>query len=141
MGEKVKQVIVVRKDLNMRKGKLATQVAHSSLKVILDMMRVYKSVDLNSNGRSFIKRELEYSPESYLGDWIEGRFTKVCLSCDSEKELLDLYKATGDLGIPVALITDAGLTEFHGVATKTCIAIGPWESSEIDKITGKLKLL
>lgn len=32
----IKQVIVVRKDLNMRKGKLAAQVAHASMKIFFD---------------------------------------------------------------------------------------------------------
>ena len=38
MSYDIKQVIVVRKDLNMRKGKIATQVAHASMKVLLDVM-------------------------------------------------------------------------------------------------------
>ena len=43
--------------------------------------------------------------------------------------------------IPVTLITDCGLTEFHGVATNTCVGIGPWWSDEIDEFTKDLKLL
>ena len=39
------------------------------------------------------------------------------------------------------LITDAGHTEFHGVPTRTCLAIGPAWSDEIDAITGGLQLL
>lgn len=39
------------------------------------------------------------------------------------------------------MIEDNGLTEFHGVKTKTCIGIGPWVSEEIDKFTKHLKLL
>jgi peptidyl-tRNA hydrolase, PTH2 family len=41
----------------------------------------------------------------------------------------------------VYLITDAGHTEFKGVPTKTCLAIGPNDVDEIDVVTGHLKLL
>lgn len=34
----VKQVLVMRKDLNCRKGKIASQCAHASLKVFFDKM-------------------------------------------------------------------------------------------------------
>lgn len=32
----VKQVLVIRKDLNMRKGKMVAQGAHSAMKVVFD---------------------------------------------------------------------------------------------------------
>ena len=38
----IKQVIVVRKDLNMRKGKMCAQVAHASLKIFLDRIGYIK---------------------------------------------------------------------------------------------------
>ena len=52
-----------------------------------------------------------------------------------------MYLQAKQDGIPCALIEDEGLTEFNGVKTKTCIAIGPWYADEIDQITGHLKLL
>lgn len=42
-----KQVIVLRKELNMQKGKIATQVAHASMKVFFD--RMIKSKNTNEN--------------------------------------------------------------------------------------------
>ena len=54
---------------------------------------------------------------------------------------MEIKRKCDEAEIPNALITDAGLTEFHGVPTKTCLGIGPWESEEIDKITGELSLL
>ena len=45
----IKQVIIVRKDLNMRKGKIAAQVAHAAMKVILDKMVVTKTSKLISD--------------------------------------------------------------------------------------------
>jgi PTH2 family peptidyl-tRNA hydrolase len=73
--------------------------------------------------------------------WLNGLFTKVVVSCDSEQELLELYEQANSNGLPSSLIVDAGLTEFNGVPTKTCIAIGPAKSEYIDKITEHLKLL
>ena len=44
-------------------------------------------------------------------------------------------------GIECHLITDSGKTEFNGVPTNTCLAIGPDYVDEINKITGHLNLL
>ena len=55
--------------------------------------------------------------------------------------MLDIYQQAKDKGLPCSLIVDAGLTEFNGIPTKTCIAIGPAYSKYIDPITGHLKLL
>ena len=76
-----------------------------------------------------------------MKDWIDGRFTKIVVSCDSEQELDELYKQAKEKGLPCSMIVDAGLTEFNGVPTKTCIAIGPANPDNIDEITKHLKLL
>ena len=131
-----KQVIVMRTDLKnsnghkIRTGKLIAQGAHASLKAVLDW---------GTNDKNGLLIELP--SKSPLKDWIEGRFTKVCVSVDSEKELLEIYNKAKAAGLICSLITDAGLTEFNGVPTKTCCAIGPEWSEDIDKITGHLKLL
>ena len=127
---KSKQVIVIRKDLNMRKGKIVAQGSHASMKVIFDMMTQHPE------GKS-----LFLAPDSPEKDWIEGIFTKICVSVDSEKELMDIYDSAVKSGLNTAIITDSGLTEFGGVPTKTAVAIGPNWDSEIDVITGHLKLL
>ena len=61
----------------------------------------------------------------------------------NEDELVSLYNNIKKEApeIPIVMIEDNGLTEFHGVKTKTCIGIGPWVSEEIDKFTKHLKLL
>lgn len=125
-----KQVIVVRKDLNMRKGKIAAQVAHASMAAILKN----SSCDGFSLKLPLIDREA-------FGQWIFGKFTKICVSVDSEAELFELQKKAEEAGILNALITDCGLTEFHNVPTNTCLAIGPDWPDKIDAITGNLKLL
>ena len=82
-----------------------------------------------------------FEENTILDDWLNGKFTKVVVSVDSEEELIALNKALDDTFIPHALITDAGLTEFHGVPTNTCLGIGPYIAEEIDKFTGHLPLL
>jgi PTH2 family peptidyl-tRNA hydrolase len=125
-----KQVIVVRKDLNMRKGKIAAQASHASLGAILNY------------GGKIYEGTLNLTIENNaVKEWLEGRFTKVCVSVDSEEELLDIYQQAIDNGVNVKLIKDAGLTEFGGVPTYTCLAIGPDYPEHIDPITGHLKLL
>lgn len=133
----IKQVLVVRKDLNMRKGKIAAQCAHASLKVFLDA-----ASEISSYGLSHCLRynlTVPLWPEAV--EWLEGAFTKICVSVDSEEELHTLHRTCNLRGIPNAIIRDSGDTEFHGVPTYTVLAIGPYKSEEIDKLTGSLKLL
>jgi len=125
-----KQVIVVRKDLNMRKGKIAAQASHASLGAILNY-QVNTEQDL-------MMLNIDHPP---VKEWLNGRFTKVCVSVDSEEELIDIYMKAMHNKVNVKLIKDAGLTEFGGVPTYTCLAIGPDYPENIDKITGHLKLL
>ena len=129
MFMKVKQVIVVRKDLKMRKGKLAAQAAHASMGAILKFRE-------NSNDDVVLLR-----PSEEALRWLNSSFTKICAGIDSEEELLALVESANSVGLLNCLIVDNGLTEFNGVPTRTCAAFGPAASEEIDKITGKLALL
>jgi PTH2 family peptidyl-tRNA hydrolase len=131
----MKQVIVIRKDLKMRKGKMCAQAAHASMKVIMDLCNRHISPNFNTT-YSFTVRV-----NDPLDLWLRGLFTKICVSCNSEEELLALQSSAETNGIRNALIKDAGLTEFHGIPTYTALAIGPDEVDKIDKITGHLKLL
>ena len=136
---KTKQVIVVRKDLNMRKGKLAAQVAHASMKAILDRMfkMPAKHKWLEHVWDEWSISILQGSP---LYDWLTDKFTKIVVYVNSEEELMDLYIEAQKKNILHALIQDAGLTEFKE-PTYTCIAIGPDKNEVIDEITGGLPLL
>ena len=126
----VKQIIVVRKDLNMRKGKLAAQVAHASMAVLLNKMQQV--------GFSF---ELDTYDDEAMFIWLDGAFTKIVVGVDSEEELLYIKEQAEKAGIVNALITDAGKTEFKGVPTNTALAVGPDWASKLENITGHLKLL
>ena len=131
----VKQVIIVRKDLNMRKGKIAGQVAHASLGVVTNILNREMTVNGNIHLYATIGRG------SALNKWLTEKFTKVVVYCNSEEELHELHRQAKEKNLLCCLIQDAGDTEFHGVPTYTTLAIGPAESEEIDEITGGLKLL
>lgn len=124
-GRPTKQVIVIRKDLKMRRGKECAQSCHASISFINKRLTGKKS-------------ELKLSDAEY--DWMTTGQTKVCLVVDSEEELLNILKDAKNAGLEVNLIIDSGRTEFNGVPTKTCLAIGPDYVDKIDKVTGHLKL-
>lgn len=124
----VKQVIVMRKDLRMSRGKMIAQGSHASISFL--------TKDLGLNDGKIFKTLTEEQQE-----WINGIFTKICLRVSSEEDLICIYNRAKDKNLTVHMITDVGKTEFDGVPTKTCLAIGPHRSSKIDPITKELKLL
>jgi PTH2 family peptidyl-tRNA hydrolase len=73
--------------------------------------------------------------------WLLGRFTKICVSVNSEDELLAIHEKSLAAGVLTSLILDSGVTEFGGVPTNTAVAVGPDHASKVDAITGELPLL
>lgn len=128
MGD-VKQVIVVRKDLNMRKGKVAAQVAHASMKFLVDNDEAERGDEL----------VVKLSPDEAA--WLSGSFAKIVVGVDSEDQLRDLMFKAELAGVECHPIIDSGRTEFHDVPTLTCAAFGPCDADDLDKITGDLKLI
>lgn len=124
----------MRKDLNMRKGKMCAQAAHASLGLFLKY-------------RWRLLFTAAMVPDSPAWIWLRKKFRKIVVGVNSETELLnklhmvEYINENRKINIPHCIIRDAGDTEFNGVPTWTCIAIGPWWSDEIDTITGDLKLL
>lgn len=114
-----KQVIVVRNDLKMGKGKLAVQVAHAA-------------VSSAENARKYKK--------DWFDAWFGENQAKICVKVDGEKELRILKGKVDEMGIPNSLIQDAGLTQLEP-GTTTCLGIGPLPSEVADRYTGDLKLL
>ena len=125
---RIKQVIVMRHDLKMRRGKQIAQGAHASMSFICRRLQEAGSVSLND----FTDAERA---------WLTGSFAKVCCRADSEEELMEIQHKALEAGLEVHLITDSGKTEFQNVPTNTCLAIGPDDAEKIDEITGHLQLL
>lgn len=127
----VKQVIVMRrtymdaegKSFKLRTGKMIAQACHASM--------VFMS-EIITQKRTLTDEQKE---------WLFGSFAKICVYVETKEELRDIYYKASDARLTVRMVTDAGNTEFHGIPTETCLAIGPNYVSEIDKITGDLPLL
>lgn len=111
-----KQVIVVRVDLKMGKGKIATQACHASVGAI------------KKANKTAVKR------------WERSGEKKVVLKIGSLKQLKSLCNRAKKMRFPCFLVKDAGLTQLKR-GTTTCLGIGPAEEERIDRLTKKLKLL
>ncbi len=112
----MKQAIIIRTDLKMERGKLVAQGAHASIAALRE------------------------SNEEDRDMWEAEGMKKIVLKVSSRAELLKIYSTARDAGLPAAIIKDAGLTQVRP-NTPTAVGIGPADDTEVDKITGKLKLL
>jgi len=112
----LKQVILVRADLKLPKGKMAAQCAHASVEAVFN------------------------SDKDKVSEWRNSGQKKIVLKVADEKELLQYLQLAKDAGLKTALITDAGKTVI-APGTKTCVGIGPDSEEEIDSVTGKLKMV
>ena len=112
----MKQAILIRTDLKMDKGKIASQTAHASISAFL------KSDELDRR------------------KWIKEGMKKIVLKVTSDKELREFYKLAKKEKLPSELIADRGLTQIKP-GSITALGIGPADDKKLDKITGKLKLL
>ena len=110
-----KQVIVVRSDLKLSKGKMAAQVAHASLEA-------YKKAE-----------------SSDIEEWESSGVKKVVLKAADEKELMEVYQKLKEAKFKPSLIKDAGHTEVDP-GTITCVGVGPLPENAVDKVTGRLKM-
>jgi len=112
----MKQAIIIRADLKMDKGKIASQAAHASV-------------------ASFLK-----CSKTAQGKWLDSGMKKIVLKVSSQKDLKDIFRRAKSEGLKCAIITDAAKTQLKR-PSQTAVAIGPDSDPKIDKITGKLKLL
>ncbi|MDR2967594.1 MAG: aminoacyl-tRNA hydrolase [Methanobacteriaceae archaeon] len=112
----MKQVIVVRNDLKMSKGKIAAQCCHGCL-------GAFKRSDSNK-----IKK------------WEEEGEKKVIVKVNSLEELFQIKEIAKKNNLSNYMVKDAGRTELPA-GSITCLAIGPDEDKIIDKVTQDLKLL
>ena len=112
----LKQVILVRADLKLPKGKLGAQCAHASVEAVLK------------------------SDDGIIRTWQMTGQKKIVLKVDNDKMLIKFFQDAKDLGLKASLITDAGRTCI-APGTKTCVGIGPDEEDKIDQLTGELKMM
>jgi PTH2 family peptidyl-tRNA hydrolase len=133
-----KQVIVMRKDLNMRKGKMIAQGSHASMAFLTKGM-YWASVN---DGFEFSTETIyDWREVEEINHWLNNSFRKICVYVNSEEELRELHQKALDNGLISHMITDNGATEFNGVKTLTALAIGPHWDSKFEGITDKLPLL
>lgn len=114
-----KQVIAVRRDLEMGKGKVAVQVAHAAVSAA---------------------EEARTKRSHWWEAWLKEGQCKVAVRVDSEDEILRLERGSRELGLPCARVVDRGLTQVEP-GTLTCLGIGPAPSKVLDTLTGNLSLL
>ena len=135
-----KMMIVMRRDLKMRKGKIAAQAGHACVDaVLMALHREGRLQDFEMTADGFCLKETD-KPVTPLSDWFLYGCAKVCVYVDSEEDLLTIAQKAREKGMIAAVITDAGITEFHGVPTKTCLALEPLPSELVDELTGDLPL-
>lgn len=128
--QSIKQVILIRKDLRMRRGKEIAQGSHAAMEFILSRIRQ----SLHDADNKEVMLELSDIEKT----WLTKGMAKVCLRVNSQQELLDYHHKAQACGLYSHLIIDSGRTEFAGVATPTACAIGPDEVNRINTVTGDL---
>ena len=112
----LKQVILIRQDLKLPKGKMAAQAAHASVEAVLR------------------------SEKDSVKEWRMSGMAKIVLKLSDLKELHKYNQLAKDAGLITATITDAGRTVI-APGTLTCMAIGPDQDEAIDEIISELKLM
>jgi PTH2 family peptidyl-tRNA hydrolase len=126
-----KQVIVIRRDLGMRRGKEIAQGAHASIAWLTQRLGHPESMPPEFH--------VAWLSEAQRA-WVAASFTKICCQVSSQQELEAVMDRALAAGVEAHLITDAGRTEFGGVPTVTAVAVGPDWEDRVDAVTGELRL-
>lgn len=116
---RTKMVIIVRTDLNMTHGKVASQCAHAAV-------TLYDAANRSGN--------------VVLKSWLLSGQPKIVLRGSNEKELRRLYDVAKGKKLNACLIFDAGRTQIDS-GTLTVVGIGPNKVEDVDEITKDLRLL
>uniref|UniRef100_A0ACD5TET6 Uncharacterized protein n=1 Tax=Avena sativa TaxID=4498 RepID=A0ACD5TET6_AVESA len=118
-GEELKMVLVVRQDLKMGAGKIASQCAHAA---------------------TGLYAELLASNRGLLRQWEQFGQAKIVLACKNQQDMNRIKETAEHRGIPTFVVADAGRTQVLA-GSKTVLAVGPGRKADIDTVTGKLRLL
>lgn len=111
-----KQVLLIRHDLKLPKGKMVAQAAHASVDAVLK------------------------ADKGLVREWRGEGMMKIVLKAKDQKELLQLHHQASEEGLVTAIISDAGHTVV-APGTITACAIGPGPAAAIDRITKRLPLM
>lgn len=117
--EEFKMVLVVRQDLKMGSGKIASQCAHAATGIYSELMESQRSV---------------------LRRWESCGQAKIVVTCKNQQEMNKLKETAESIGLPTFVVADAGRTQVSS-GSKTVLAIGPGSKSAVDSVTGKQRLL
>ncbi|XP_042492444.1 peptidyl-tRNA hydrolase 2, mitochondrial [Macadamia integrifolia] len=117
--EELKMVLVVRQDLKMRQGKIASQCAHAATGLYAELMQ---------------------SQRFLLRQWEQCGQPKIVVTCKNQQEMNRLKETAASIGLPTFVVADAGRTQVLA-GSKTVLAIGPGRKTLVDSVTGKLNLL
>lgn len=136
----IKQVIVVRRDLNMRKGKVGAQCSHAAMAFLTREIQIFAPLEISKLSRPDSVGLVTIGVRKVALQWMLNSFAKVVVKVEDLAELMQIRDNALKAGLEVHLIVDNGRTEFHGESTPTCIAIGPDYEERLDPITGHLTL-
>lgn len=121
MMNNVKQVIVVRSDINMKRSELASQVAAASIKFLLENNEADRGnqmfVTLSDNETS----------------WLTGSLSQEIVGVDSEEQLQNIMMRAEMMGIETHFASRG--------STLTCVALGPDNANVLEKLVHRLKPL
>ena len=141
-----KQIIIVRKDLNMSYGKLAAQVSHGSMAFLTSEIRDKAKIINLFNDNDDYECHLRFDKNTYE-QWIDGEFTKCILQAKNKNQLLKAKAMAEELGMVEGkdfwLIRDNCHTELEPEEdgrTLTVIGFKPMENEIVDKIGKKYQL-
>ncbi|KAG5031124.1 hypothetical protein AAZX31_06G082400 [Glycine max] len=117
--QELKMVLVVRQDLKMKSGKIASQCAHAATGMYAELMQ---------SDRYLLRR------------WEQCGQPKIVVTCRNQQEMNKLAEAAESIGLPTFVVADAGRTQVSA-GSKTVLAVGPGPKSSVDSVTGRLPLL
>lgn len=117
--QELKMVLVVRQDLKMKSGKIASQCAHAATGMYAELTR---------------------SNRSLLRQWEQCGQPKIVVTCKNQQEMNKLNEAAESIGLPTFVVSDAGRTQVSA-GSKTVLAVGPGPKAILDSVTGRLALL
>ena len=94
-----KMMIVMRRDLKMRKGKIAAQAGHACIDAIIMALNKEGHVnDFEITDDGIILKDSDKSTTP-LSDWFKYGCAKICVYVDSEEELINIADKAKEKGI------------------------------------------